>query len=71
MLTSIKEITMTYDEIFERLPGMTVFDVAVAKGGGLAILFEEGPTILVVGGENETVCVEGGDWEDTWHKVRV
>lgn len=62
---------MTYDEIFEMLPGMVVVEVADAKGGGLAILFDDGPTILVVGGDNETMCVSGGDWEDTWHKVRV
>ena len=62
---------MMYDEIFERLPGQVVVEVAEAKGGGLALLLDDGPTILVVGGDNDTVCVQGGDWEDTWHKVRV
>lgn len=65
---------MTYEEIFERLPGMVVVEVAEARGGGLAILFDSGPTILVVGGENDTMCVqgeEGGNWEHTWHKVKV
>jgi len=62
---------MTYEDIFERLEGMTVVEVAEAKGGGLAILFDDGPTILVVGGDNETMCVQGGDWEDTWNSVRV
>ena len=63
---------MTYDDIFERLEGQEVLRVAEAKGGGLAILFGHGPTILVVGGENKTVCVEGDkNWEELWDKVKV
>jgi len=62
---------MMYEDIFERLEGMTVVEVAEARGGGLAFLFDGGPTILVVGGDNETMCEQGGDWEATWDKVRV
>jgi hypothetical protein len=63
---------MTYEEIFGRLEGQTVVEVAEAKGGGLAILFDDGPTILIVGGDNETMCVQGVEaWEDLWRRVRV
>ena len=62
---------MTYEDIFERLEGMTVVEVCEARGGGLAILFDDGPTILVVGGPCDIMCEQGGDWETLWNKVRV
>jgi len=67
---------MMYDEIFERLEGQVVVEVADAKGGGLAILFDDGPTILVVGGDNATMCLHASEhpdnvsWEIFWNNVR-
>ena len=68
---------MMYDEIFERLEGMMVVEVAEAKGGGLAMLFDDGPTILIVGGENETMCLHAEEhpddvsWGTFWNNVKV
>ena len=69
---------MTSVDVLEDLEGMTVVEVADAKGGGLAILFEgeHGPTILIVGGENVTMGIrfdysDVKDWTEFWVSIRV